>query len=104
MQVGELYKDPFAYFLGTVAPPLFILMYVPMVYRTSYAMSWEKEKQIRQLMRMMGMKDAPYWLSWFAYLTAINFPISLSAAALGGFGIFSLTSVSLLWTVFFLFG
>lgn len=104
MKVGEIYKDPFAFFLGTVAPPLFILMYVPVVYRTSYQVGWEKERQLRQTMRMMGMRDTSYWLSWFAYYTSINLTISLAAMILAGFGIFSLTSITLIWAVFFLYG
>jgi len=32
----------------------------------------EKESRAKETMRIMGMTDLPYWLSWFAYYTCIN--------------------------------
>lgn len=39
----------------------------------------EKESGAKESMRMMGMTDAPYWLSWFVHYTAINTVVSLCA-------------------------
>ena len=39
----------------------------------------EKESKARESMRMMGMTDLPYWLSWFVYYTALNTVLSLIA-------------------------
>lgn len=55
-------------------------------------------------MRMMGMQDSPYWASWLVYHTCINFMISLAVMVLAGFGIFSFSSVTVIWLVFFLYG
>jgi len=32
----------------------------------------EKESRIKESMRMMGMKDRSYWLSWYVYYTCIS--------------------------------
>ena len=32
----------------------------------------EKESRIKESMRMMGMKDSAYWLSWYVYYTCIS--------------------------------
>lgn len=39
----------------------------------------EKESKARESMRMMGMTDFPYWLSWFVYYTVLNTILSLIA-------------------------
>jgi hypothetical protein len=53
---------------------------------------------------MMGMRDAPYWWSWFLYHTAISFTISVGAMVVAGYGIFSESSVGVVWLIFFLYG
>ena len=47
-------------------------MYVPPVYRTVYRIVAEKENRAKEAMRMMGLKDFPYWASWYAYFTIVN--------------------------------
>ena len=32
----------------------------------------EKESRIKESMRMMGMRDSAYWLSWYVYYTIIS--------------------------------
>ena len=32
----------------------------------------EKESRIKESMRMMGMRDSAYWLSWYVYYTLIS--------------------------------
>jgi hypothetical protein len=32
----------------------------------------EKEYRAKESMRMMGLSDVPYWLSWWVYYTLIN--------------------------------
>ena len=60
--------------------------------------------RIRETMRMMGMKDTPYWLSWFWYHTCISFIISVAIALIAGYKIFSFTTLFTLWLLFFLYG
>ena len=104
MKIPPMLKDPFAFLLGLVAPYTFMLMYVPMIYRTSFRLVMEKEKRIRETMRIMGMTDTPYWLSWFFYHSLISVIISLSIMLVAGFTIFTFTSMTVLWLLFFLYG
>ena len=32
----------------------------------------EKETRIKETMRIMGMTDLPYWLSWLVFYTFVN--------------------------------
>ena len=32
----------------------------------------EKESRIKESMRMMGMRDSAYWLSWYAYYSVVS--------------------------------
>ena len=32
----------------------------------------EKESRTKETMRIMGMKDLPYWMSWFVFYTLLN--------------------------------
>jgi hypothetical protein len=104
MKIPPMIKDPFAFLLGIVAPYIFMLMYIPMLYRTTFRIVQEKEQRIRETMRMMGMKETPYWLSWFWYHTCISFIISLAIALIAGYKIFSFTTIFTIWLLFFLYG
>ena len=47
-------------------------MFVPVVYRTAYRIVNEKESRAKESMKMMGLKDFPYFLSWWCYYTTVN--------------------------------
>ena len=49
-----------------------LLIFIPPVYNTVFMLVKEKESRIKESMRMMGMKDLAYWLSWYAYYTIIS--------------------------------
>ena len=46
-----------------------ILIYMGPVYTTTYDLVKEKEQRSKESMRMMGLNDLPYWLSWFVFYT-----------------------------------
>ena len=69
--------DEFAQLLTGVLSFFMIIMYVPPLYRTAYRIVQEKESKVKESMRMMGLKDFPYWLSWFTYYTFVNTCISI---------------------------
>jgi ATP-binding cassette subfamily A (ABC1) protein 3 len=51
-------------------------MYIPPIFRTTYRIVAEKESKVKESMRMMGLRDMPYWLSWLTYYTFVNTMIS----------------------------
>jgi hypothetical protein len=60
-------------------------MYIPPLYRTVYRIVQEKESRVKESMRMMGLGDLAYWMSWYTYYTTVNFAISfLTWAMLNG--------------------
>jgi len=51
-------------------------MYIPPLYRTVYRIVVEKETKVKESMKMMGMTDFSYWLSWLAYYSLVNLSVS----------------------------
>jgi len=65
-------EDDFATIISSVLPFLILLIFIPPVYNTIYLIVREKESRIKESMRMMGMRDTSYWLSWYVYYTAVS--------------------------------
>ena len=42
------------------------------MYNTVFMLVKEKESRIKESMRMMGMRDSAYWLSWYAYYSVVS--------------------------------
>ena len=66
------YRDDFVYLLKGVLTFFILVMYIPPLYRTVYRIVAEKESRVKESMKMMGLKDTPYWMSWFCYYTIVN--------------------------------
>ena len=74
--------DDYDYFnlvLARVLPLLVLAIYILPVFTTVSLIVKEKESKAKESMRMMGMNDFPYWMSWFVYYTLLNTLISLIA-------------------------
>ena len=65
-------SDPFTTVLTSTLPFFLLLIFVPPVYNTVFMMVKEKESRIKESMRMMGMMDSAYWLSWYVYYSCIS--------------------------------
>jgi hypothetical protein len=79
-------------------------MYIPLLYRTIYRIVFEKVTRAKESMRMMGMSDFAYWLSWFLYYTTVN-TVLVSCA----FGILMIRSLNresafFIWLFIWLYG
>lgn len=48
------------------------LLYILPVFNTVFYIVKEKEQRAKESMRMMGLNDMPYWLSWFCFYTIQN--------------------------------
>ena len=60
--------------------PFFLLvMFIPPVYNLVFLIVKEKESKTKESMRMMGLADFPYWMSWFIFYSCINTLISILA-------------------------
>ena len=64
--------DPFASTLALLLPLFLLLAYVPQVYNMTFKIVRERESRTKETMRIMGMTDLPYWMSWFVFYTLLN--------------------------------
>lgn len=48
------------------------IVFIPLLYRTINRVVCEKSTRAKESMRMMGMGDFPYWMSWFIQWTLSN--------------------------------
>jgi ATP-binding cassette, subfamily A (ABC1), member 3 len=62
-----LFNDPFQQILSGLFPFFLVLVFLLPVYGTVYDLVREKEQRSKESMRMMGMSDFSYWLSWFSF-------------------------------------
>lgn len=74
------------------------------MYRTAYRIVAEKESKVKESMRMMGLRDTAYWLSWLSYYTIINSLISFFTWLILFESVTSKTSGWILFLVVWLFG
>lgn len=59
---------------------------------------------MKESMRMMGMTDVPYWLSWFTYYTLLNTSTALLATLTVKINCFERTSFGMIFLVIWGFG
>ena len=64
----------------------------------------EKESGAKESMRMMGMTDAPYWLSWWAYYTCINTAIATLSWGILMINVINYSESIYLWLFIWLYG
>lgn len=64
--------DDFEFVLSFFLGYLLLLIFIPPVYNNVFMIVKEKESRTKESMRMMGMKDRAYWLSWYVYYTVIS--------------------------------
>lgn len=79
------------------------IIFVAPIYRLVYNVVGEKQQKVRELMRIMGLTDAPYWLSWFFYYTTIMTGICLVISTMSIF-LFTHTSWLVLFIYFWMYG
>jgi len=65
-------KDDFIYAATEMWEFFMLFLFLPPLYRLVYNSVNEKETKIREAMKIMGLTDTPYWLSWFTYFLIIN--------------------------------
>ena len=70
-------SDPFTQVWTLTLPFLLLLIFIPPVYNMVFLLVKEKESRIKESMRMMGMSDKAYWLSWYVYFTMVSTMICL---------------------------
>lgn len=72
LKSGFYVSDDFSTGLVNTWNFFILLVYLAPLYRFVSNSVSEKETKIREAMKIMGLTDAPYWLSWFTYYIIIN--------------------------------
>ena len=96
--------DPFQQGLAILLPLFLLLAYIPPVYNMTFKVVREKETRAKETMRIMGMTDLPYWMSWFVFYTLINTIVSTLAWMILLPAVINYSQPFYLWIFFWLYG
>lgn len=96
--------DPFAYFIRWSIPGFLVLIYILPVYEFVYRIVKEKESRCKENMRMMGMSETSYWLSWFVSYTLRNTVIATIAWLILLINVIQFSRPFYIWIYFWLYG
>ena len=97
-------EDSMQMILPQILPFFLLIAYIPPVYNTVFHLVKEKESRTKESMRMMGMTDTAYWLSWFCYYTLINTAISTLSWIILLINVINYSNVFYVWLFFWLYG
>ena len=97
-------EDDFTDTLQVLLPLCLLLSYIPIVYNQVFLLVKEKESRAKEVMRIMGMTDLPYWLSWFVYYTIINTVVSTISWGVLLFNVITYSEKFYLWVFIWLYG
>jgi hypothetical protein len=70
----------------------------------TYLISEEKEKKLKHMMKMMGLKESTYVISWFILYTIISTIISIVAIILLSINVLKHSSAGIIFLFLFEFG
>ena len=104
MRMPPWQRDDFAILLPEIFDAFIIVLYIPILYRTMYRIVAEKESKAKESMRMMGLKDFPYWASWYMYYTFVNMAIVSINCFITSKWVFYHTHWTIIFTTLWLFG
>ncbi|CAI2385685.1 unnamed protein product [Moneuplotes crassus] len=72
MKTNEYVKDDFSDQIRNMWEFIILFVVLAPMYRFIYNCTEEKGSKIREAMKIMGLSDLPYWLSWFTYYFIVN--------------------------------
>ncbi|KAF1336800.1 Abc transporter a family member 1, partial [Globisporangium splendens] len=102
--IDKFTSSPFYDQVKDVFALVFILAYLYMVSRVLVVFIQEKESRMREFMKILGVKEKAILISWYITYIGITFVGAILQALAGLVGVFSNSSVVLVFLFFFLFG
>jgi len=97
-------QDPFSKALKLILPAFLLIAFIPPIYDMVFRIVKERENRAKESMRIMGMTDLPYWMSWFVYYTFINTMLSTLAWISLLFNVINWSNPVYIWLFFWLYG
>lgn len=104
MRADDYVKDNFSIFLSSLLPFFMLIMYILPLYRTLSRVISEKESKAKESMRMMGLSDFSYWLSWFTYYFIVVTSISILCVIVLAINVIRYSNMFYVFLFFWLFG
>jgi len=71
IKTDKYVKDDFSLIFSDMIPLFMLLIYILPMYRLISNLVSEKESKARESMKIMGLLDISYWLSWWFYYFVI---------------------------------
>jgi ATP-binding cassette subfamily A (ABC1) protein 3 len=97
-------QDDFSIVMNELLGFVMVLMYILPIHRTVGRIVTEKENRVKDAMRMMGLSDFAYWLSWFLYYLMVSTIISLCCTIILCTKVFPHSNWGLIFLFFWLYG
>ena len=99
-----MYSDTLLWIIESTLTMCILLAYIPVVYRTVFRIVFEKSTKAKETMRIMGMSDVPYWVSWFVIYTLSNTLITTLMVATSMINVVKQNSAVMFWIILWIFG
>jgi ABC-2 family transporter protein len=90
--------------MSGMLPFFLLLIYILPMYRLISNLVSEKETKARESMRMMGLKDSSYWLSWWVYYTIIVTLISILVIIILRINVIKYSNMGLIFLYMWVYG
>jgi ATP-binding cassette, subfamily A (ABC1), member 3 len=103
-KTDEYISDDFSLIMSGMLPFFMLLIYILPMYRLISNIVSEKETKARESMKMMGLNDFSYWLSWFVYYTVIVTLISVLVIIVLSFNVLKYSNRGLVFLFFWVYG
>ena len=72
MKTSSYLNDDFATTIKNMWNYFLLIVFLAPLYRFVSNSVYEKETKMREVMKIMGLTDLPYWLSWLTYYIIVN--------------------------------
>ena len=103
MKTSKYNDDDFATAATSMWNFFLLIIFIAPLYRFLYNSVLEKETKVREAMKIMGLTDLPYWLSWISYYATIN-TIQCIAMTLVLIPVFEYSNLFLVFLYLWLYG
>lgn len=92
-------------YLQTISSIYFVIAYSPIVSYLTTNLVAEKEKKIKESMKMMGLRDSAFWLSWgLVYLIVIAISTAIITILMVATSFFANSNALIFFLILFFYG
>jgi ATP-binding cassette subfamily A (ABC1) protein 3 len=102
--IDKFTRDEFMESIGPTLSLFILLIFIAPMFRLVGFITQEKASKAREGMKIMGLSDSPYWISWFIYYFSVCLVISILCSILLSLALFPNSSWFYLFLYLFLYG